>query len=1377
MAATNLGLFFPPRTSAVLMGIQTPPEESTLERFRIAQLVAMPEHSSKSAAVQGWKISQGSRYSIWFKFSELNTFSKVVLWEHCRYRSEGVCDSSTSLDIRIFCHHEHVRDDHIIGAAKFDILKSVRGEDIEIDLFNLGTANGTKKKWHTRITLHLKVAILASFSNDAASDLGSPMKFMEMIGLANYPTPQQFRQISPVWKRFVVSLNTFCKLAEAIAELSPKAKVAVGAVGFALKIMIDQINRDEKIMGLIAIMTDLYQFFLDADPMQKILTFRKTVDRLLSQTTECSYFIADYLKTIYAVSNADSMIQQFEGAFGNLKIELILGTSLQVAVVSFRVLDKVKNIVNLMLIDHLPYSKSAGWDLGRTCLRGTRDIIIDEVVHWASDSERSRVYLLFGSPGCGKSAIAHTIAHTFHQQGRLGAGVFLDSRCVDREANSQTITNTVAFQLASYDPRIGERMAEKLSSGNLLASADTERQFPELIISAIEDLAMVGPTVIIIDGLPDLVEQRRLLTTIIKSTARLPPNIRIVLTSRPDSIIPLIMDDQTSLVRTQEIGFHDESEVALDVFSSNHFVELCLDHHIFCKDSNLSEEYNREEVHEQFMRQALGMDFWISTAYRMLSRCNNIEKRTILNIIRAQTLPQSKLEAMDNIYHAFLTILPYPPQFALSIFAALINSPKPIELPKASLLGMVVVERSVDSQGSPLLGLHLCFEDLLSDLWRLGSNKDQYYYCDRQKLSVPHAGELSLDEMNRSLNHNLLELEDITVLNDEVLGLSDRISKFLPERLQYACCNWAIHIEAVKDPTAVSSALREFLFNHLLHWFEVMSFLGLFDIVLPSLERLYNWLKKHAPLEYELCQLTANGIRFIQLFSPIISQAALQTYVSALPLMPADTLLFEQYHDEPIADRSNLTSCIYYAQWSVQPMPAQAHLIKKGDLDFQPSVLSPVAYHGSLIATFSKSHGISFYDLWNGNVHPKIDVGPNTIHEIVFSPDGRHIAATGITNRQNNGVIGIWEVSTGRCVHSVEVWPDQPVISYSADGTKIVVSGQYPRRISVWDSSGRPIRSFSTTSSSALSGNCLALLNNSEDNITIQLLKVDVRSKAQFTAGVDEAIVEEFKIPVPHQDMLHPEYRELLWSSDGRILAVFIDEVTIYLRSFGNVATRTLILHFGKNSKTLKSRVTLQWPYCRRLAFSSDSLYLAAIQRFQTEQYRDYGLVSIWDTNTGELLFQKELSLSLRCNPSLSFLPDSHEIIIHRGPSGIPPPIHLVNFSDSPDSPQSEPAPTIAYSHLLSRNAKGEGDYAPQVGSDGWIINRKGARQMWVPYPNYKVSSIHWPYVEGEEPRCCLEIRHPDTEKVVLRFNINFGSTRGTEAGEPYARIGATGNV
>jgi len=52
--------------------------------------------------------------------------------------------------------------------------------------------------------------------------------------------------------------------------------------------------RDEKIERLIQIVGDLYIYLLDGVSIQKILTYKTTLERVLSQTSECAYFIGNY---------------------------------------------------------------------------------------------------------------------------------------------------------------------------------------------------------------------------------------------------------------------------------------------------------------------------------------------------------------------------------------------------------------------------------------------------------------------------------------------------------------------------------------------------------------------------------------------------------------------------------------------------------------------------------------------------------------------------------------------------------------------------------------------------------------------------------------------------------------------------------------------------------------------------------------------------------------------------------------------------------------------------------------------------------------------------------------------------------------------------
>jgi hypothetical protein len=60
------------------------------------------------------------------------------------------------------------------------------------------------------------------------------------------------------------------------------------------EMVLKQIERDNKVNSLVETMASLYGFLQDANPLEKIMSFEKTVERLVSQTTECAYFIAEY---------------------------------------------------------------------------------------------------------------------------------------------------------------------------------------------------------------------------------------------------------------------------------------------------------------------------------------------------------------------------------------------------------------------------------------------------------------------------------------------------------------------------------------------------------------------------------------------------------------------------------------------------------------------------------------------------------------------------------------------------------------------------------------------------------------------------------------------------------------------------------------------------------------------------------------------------------------------------------------------------------------------------------------------------------------------------------------------------------------------------
>ncbi|PPQ69361.1 hypothetical protein CVT25_004753, partial [Psilocybe cyanescens] len=438
---------------------------------------------------------------------------QVVIWDSAFVFSAAV---GSSVKLRVYCKHQRFGTDHVVGEASFEILSEERNKDIEISLHPPAGPTGQKKPSPAFLKLHLKVVLSVMFNieHDDKMDIRSANCLKQMEKIVGSISSHRFKELPPAWIRLFSSLHTFSSLARAVAELDSKAKVAVGAIAFAIKVLVDQMKRDEKVDNLGRIMNDLYTYVIDACSVRKIMSFEKTLQRLLTQTAECAYFIADYQKisvfsqraVINLVSNADTMIANFEAAFGELKIALILGSSLQTTLVSYRILQTVEHIENLIRIDRLPILEDVGWDSEKICFRGTRENTINSIIRWASGNlvdtaSSSRVCILSGPIASGKSTIAHTIAKIFHEQSRLGAAIFLHDQVAD--ANSKRISSSIVHQLAGYDTSLHSRIAAKIKADQSLTWADARRQFRALVVEttyeADSKLLMIGPVLIVID--------------------------------------------------------------------------------------------------------------------------------------------------------------------------------------------------------------------------------------------------------------------------------------------------------------------------------------------------------------------------------------------------------------------------------------------------------------------------------------------------------------------------------------------------------------------------------------------------------------------------------------------------------------------------------------------------------------------------------------------------------------------------------------------------------------------------------------------------------------------------------------------------------------
>jgi hypothetical protein len=243
----------------------------------------------------------------------------------------------------------------------------------------------------------------------------------------------------------------------------------------------------------------------------------------------------------------------------------------------------------------LAYAHGAGLNTTKQCLHGTRIEILDEIEQWARSTEPNvpRVFWLNGAAGTGKSAIAHTIAHRFHQRNELGSFLCFDRACLVKCRRSKAF-GTMARELANQYPGVKQLLANAIRERNWLEQTDTIQQWENLLVKPSAHLPTDHPILLVIDALDksgDAQSRKHLLSILADRAIELPSNVRILLTSRPlDDILRALrshvhivskaMDDISESSNAHDIKSYISERLASvdDLFLDDNRLRLLVNH-------------------------------------------------------------------------------------------------------------------------------------------------------------------------------------------------------------------------------------------------------------------------------------------------------------------------------------------------------------------------------------------------------------------------------------------------------------------------------------------------------------------------------------------------------------------------------------------------------------------------------------------------------------------------------------------------------------------------------------------------------------------------------------------------------------------------------
>ena len=495
----------------------------------------------------------------------------------------------------------------------------------------------------------------------------------------------------------------------------------------------------------------------------------------------------------------------------------------------------------------------AGYNRKLRCMDGTRRSLLNQIMDWVANKPgqenafQGNVYWFHGSPGIGKTSLAHSICASLHERNFL-AGEFLCQRDVQDLSEPMNILPTFIHKLAILFPPFRTVVAKHLHNDPNLTPKSMEYS---LFLDFIRSLPRhpEQPLVFVIDALDecgDAQSRPSLLKVLTNATAQA-PWLKIIITSRPEVDIQRFFDTLTqSSYLPYDLATDRDASSDLQTFARTQF-------NLVASHWNLDTPWPKESDFDSVISRANGLFIFIKTLVLALERSEDPEK-SLTDVLQGSA--GTGLEALYALYSSILKarIVQTKTEFQQMIGVLLMASPyRPLcDETIAELAGVKpnIVKKWVDALSSLL-----CRDEAANRGIRVRHLSVYDFFvsdrCDYQ-VNVRDAnmqlGIACLKVMTTQLRFNICKLDDSRLANAEIGDLPSRVKEYISDPLQYSCIHWLDHLylpPANRDQCElVLGSLEEFFEgSYALFWIEVLSIMGMVPIGVPRLRKLVSWVR------------------------------------------------------------------------------------------------------------------------------------------------------------------------------------------------------------------------------------------------------------------------------------------------------------------------------------------------------------------------------------------------------------------------------------------------------------------------------------------------------------------------------------------------------
>lgn len=440
-------------------------------------------------------------------------------------------------------------------------------------------------------------------------------------------------------------------------------------------------------------------------------------------------------------------------------------------------------------------------------------------------------------------------------------------------ANSRAICSLARQLGSSLLPEVRNAVIGSLRENEDVEGQKLDEQFKSLLVAPFAKLRHQHSIILIIvdalDECDNAKDAADLINLIDRYSPSLPPNVKFLLTCRPEAAILRALESRGWRV--------EDLDSSVDVVNDlTRFIkQTCVQ---IRKDHGLPEEWPAFNDVAILVEMSQGLFQWVRTAITYISNGSPADR--LRNLLKRR----SAWSGLDGLYHQILSealhnvrLEPARQELILWVLGALVVASHPVSLKIiAALYGSAETSGTGDQENN----IHLLHQDILSDLSSLiliptspiehmhlmhpsirdvlvdeQQCKGRVYHIDFLKHHKRLAGSC-LGIMVRYLKENICSLSDYSKAN---LEIEDVVEREMSKTIRYCCRAWSIHLTegtrrsmlSINDPDGLLRNFEIFSKEKILYWLEVMSLVGATTEALTAAKRVHQWLLVR--VDYRLC--------------------------------------------------------------------------------------------------------------------------------------------------------------------------------------------------------------------------------------------------------------------------------------------------------------------------------------------------------------------------------------------------------------------------------------------------------------------------------------------------------------------------------------------